>query len=163
MFAKEFKQVGFFLGEVEDLRADGEFEIGIREIELADSEADGLFGVHLARPPKEDFHAHQEFLYAEGFGDIVIRPALEALYLVFFHGPCREKEDRHHIALLPDLFGYCEPVLVRHHDIQQTDGEFVLIEFVDCRLSVGTQDDFVPCVYQIILDNVAKGKVVFRQ
>ena len=163
MFAKKFQEVGFFLGEVEDIGADGEFEIGIREIELANGEANGLFGVHLARSPKENFHSHQELLYAEGLGDIVIRPALEALYLVFFHGPGREKEDRYHIALLPDLLGHCEPVLIRHHDIQQTDGEFVLIEFLDGRLAVGTQDYFIPCVNQIILDDIAKRKIVFRQ
>jgi hypothetical protein len=62
---------------------------------------------------------------------------LEALYLVFLHGAGGQKEDGHHIALLADLFGNGESVFVRHHDIQQTDAEFILIEFVDSRLAVG--------------------------
>src|SRR5580700_7889728 len=40
MLAKEFQQVRLFLGEVKDFLADGQLQIGIREVELADGESD---------------------------------------------------------------------------------------------------------------------------
>ena len=163
MFAKEFQQIGFLLGKVEDFPADGELQIGIRKIELPDREGDCPLGMHLTRPAEKDLHPHQEFLDAKGFGDIIIRPALKTLDLVFFHRFGCEKEDGHHIALLPDLFGHRKAVFVGHHYIEQADGEFVLVELLDGCLSVGAQDHLVTGVDQIVLDDISKGKVVFSQ
>ena len=163
VFAKKFQQIGFFLGQIEDFGADGELQIGVGEIELADGKGDGLFRMHLPGPAQEHFHAHQELLDAEGFGDIVVGSALESFELVFFHGFGRQEKDGHHIALLPDLFGDSEPVFVRHHDIEQTDREFVFVEFVDGSLTVGAQDYVITGINQIILDDISEGKIVFSQ
>lgn len=119
--------------------------------------------MHLPGPAEEHLHAHQEFLDAEGFGDIVIGAALESFDLVFFHGPGRKKEDGHHIALLADLFGDGKPVFVRHHDIEQTDRELIFVEFVDGCLTVGAQDYVITGINQIIFDDISQGKIVFSQ
>src|SRR6185437_5615437 len=163
VFAKEFQEIGFLLREVEDFGADGELQIRIGEIELTDGEGYGFFRVHFPGPPEKHFHAHEQLLDTEGFGDIIVGPALETFDLVLFHGPGREKEDGDHIALLADLSGDGKPIFVGHHDIEQADRELVLVEFVDSGLAIGAQDYLITGVNQIILDDISQGKVVFSQ
>src|ERR1700722_1489578 len=59
MFAKEFEQVRLFLSEVKDFLADGQLEVGIGKVKLADGKRDALVGMHFLCSPKEDLHAHQ--------------------------------------------------------------------------------------------------------
>src|SRR6202050_3031059 len=163
MLAKKFQQVRLFLGEVKDFLADGQLQIGIGEVELADGDSDGFIGVYLCSPSEEDFHAHQQFLHGKRFRDIVICATLEAFNLVFFHRPGGEKEDRDHIALLADLPGYGEPVLVWHHDIEEADTELILVELVDSGLAIGAQYDVITCVDKIVFYDVTQREVVFCQ
>lgn len=163
MFAKEFQEIGFFLREIKDFRADSKLEVRVGEIELTDGEGHVFFGMHLPGPAEEHLHAHQELLDTERFGDIIIGPALEALELIFFHGPGGQEENGDHIALLADLFGDGESIFVGHHDVEQAYRELVLVEFVDRGLAIGAEHYLITGVDQIILDDISQGKVVFSQ
>jgi len=163
VFAKEFKQVGLLLSEVEYFFVDGELEVGVGEPEVADGEEYGLVGVHFTGPAEKYFHTHQQLLDAEGLGDIVVGATLKSLDLVFFHGLGREEKNGYDVALLPDLFGDGKSVLIGHHDIQQANAELIFIELVDRGLSIRAQHHIIACIDEIILYYISKGKVVFSQ
>ena len=112
--------------------------------------------MHLPGPSQEYFHPHQQFLDTKGFSNIVVGAALEPFDLVFLHGTGGKEQDGHHIALLADLFGNGKTVFVGHHDIQQTDAKFILVELVDGGLPIGAQDYVVAGVNQVVFDDLSQ-------
>ncbi len=65
--------------------------------------------------------------------------------------------------MLADLLGDGKTVLIWHHDIEQADAEFILVEFVDGGLAIGAQYYVIPGVDQVIFDDVTQGEVIFCQ
>ena len=53
----------------------------------------------LQRPPPDCLHPGIQIFQAEGLGNIVIRPDIQTIQHICFHGLCREHNDRH-----PGLF-----------------------------------------------------------
>jgi hypothetical protein len=137
VFAEKKEEVSLFLGEVDRLIVYVDFQVREGKSQFSNLISNRFFAPELFGPAKEDLHSQDEFLHAEWLDDIVIGSALESFDLIFFHGFGGNKEDGYDIAFHPDLLGYGKTVFGRHHDVQKTNIELLLLELLQRFIPVG--------------------------
>ena len=96
------------------------------QLQLAKGE---LVHDHLPLPPGQGPHAGQELRHLEGFGQVVVRAAVQALHPIVDLGAGGEHEDGRVDLLLAKLFGDGEAVPLGEHDVEND-------EVIDARKAV---------------------------
>ena len=149
---KHAQEFAFLHGETLHLVALGEGLM--REIKRKVANVEGvLVGLSVVESAADGgIEAGKKFFHAEGLGDVVVGTYLKPLQLVGLKVLGRQEYDWDALVYATDFLSHSESILYRHHNVENTRVDIVILVSIDGCLAVGCEGDGIAFLRKIGLE-----------